>query len=48
MINHQKLKTIEDGYVINDRNGELIRDKNGKLVTYPVLDERVIKMYEAE
>jgi len=44
----QEWSESADGYVINDRNGELIRDKNGKLITYPVLDERVIKMYEAE
>ena len=35
----------EDGYVVNNRIGELVRDKNGNRVRYPVLDERVERMY---
>ena len=38
----------EDGYVINNRTGELVRDKKGNPVRYPVLDERVEKMYGEE
>ncbi len=38
----------EDGYVINNRTGELVRDMKGNLVRYPVLDERVERMYRDE
>lgn len=38
----------EDGYVINNRTGELVRDKKGNPVRYPVLDERVERMYGGE
>lgn len=38
----------EDGYVINNRTGELVRDMKGNSVRYPVLDERVEKMYGEE
>ena len=38
----------EDGYVINNRTRELVRDKKGNPVRYPVLDERVERMYGEE
>ena len=38
----------EDGYVINNITGELVRDRNGNLVSFPVLDERVKKLYRDE
>lgn len=38
----------EDGFVINNKTGKVIHDKKGNPVTYPILDERVVKMYEDE